>query len=135
MPQCSRSPRAELRRRAGEAIARHYREPLTVAELARWLGTSRRALQRAYADAGATTVAEELRVARLRAGAELLSEQSIAVADIGRIVGFRSRSAFTAAFTRRYGLSPARFRAAARAARRAAAGVTPPRTAATGRGS
>ncbi len=135
MRERTRARRAELRRRAGEAIARGYRETLTAAELAHRLGTSRRALQRAYADTGSTTLAEELRSARLRAGAELLSEQSIAVADVGRLVGFRSRSAFTAAFTRRYGLAPARFRAAARAARRAAPGVTPPPTGATGRGS
>ncbi len=133
--------RAELRRLADAVIARHYREPLTTAELARRCGASRRALQRAYAQEGRTTVAEQLRRARLRAGAELLAEQSIAVADVARLVGFASHSAFAAAFARRYGLAPARFRAAARGAlaRRqpaaaAAAPVTPPRRAATDRG-
>lgn len=104
-------------------IARHYREPLTVSAVARRLGISRRALQRAYAHAGRTSVAEELRATRLRAAAELLAEQPIAVADVARIVGFRSSSAFAASFARRYGLTPARFRIAARAAR---AGRAPP---------
>ena len=118
-------------------IARRYREPLTVVAIARRLGISPRALQRAYAHAGRTSVAEELRAARLSAAAELLGEQPIAVADVARIVGFQSSSAFAAAFARRYGLSPARYRAEARAARRPPTGrrFTPPRTAATDRGS
>ncbi len=125
---------AHLRRLADAAIERRYREPLTVAELAQRLGMSRRALQRAYAQTGETTVAEQLRSARLRAGAELLAEQPIAVADVARLVGFRSPSAFAAAFAARYGLSPARYRIAARAGRRESA-VTPPRTATRARGS
>ena len=128
-----------LRRLSEAVIARHYREPLTVAAIARRLGISPRALQRAYAHAGRTSVAEQLRAARLSAAAELLGEQPIAVADVARIVGFRSASAFAAAFARRYGLSPARYRAEARAARarRAPAGrrLIPPPTGATGRGS
>jgi AraC-like DNA-binding protein len=134
MPADTRARREQLRRRCDAEIARHYRQRLTLAELAGRLGTSPRALQRAYADAGTTTVAERLRDARLRAGAELLSTQPIAVADVGRIVGFRSASAFTLAFMRRYGLTPARFRAAARAARGPPA-VTRPPTTATARGS
>ncbi len=106
-----------LRRCSDAVIARHYREALTVAAVARRLGISPRALQRAYAHAGRTSVSEEVRAARLRAGAELLGEQAIAVADIARIVGFASSSAFAAAFARRYGLPPARFRTAARTAR------------------
>jgi len=126
---------AHLRQLADDVIARHYRERLTVADLAGRLGTSPRVLQRAYADTGRTTVAEQLRAARLQAGAELLAEQSIAVADVGRLVGFRSASAFAAAFVRRFGLAPAAYRAAARAARaRSAPPITPRRTAATGRG-
>jgi len=139
---------AQLRQLADELIARHYREPLTVAMLARRLGTSPRVLQRAYAQTGRTTVAEQLRAARLQAGAELLAEQSIAVADVGRLVGFRSASAFAAAFARRFGLAPAAYRTAARAARarsappvgagrpgaRSARPITRSRTAATGPG-
>jgi len=108
--------RARLRREALALIARDYRRALTVAAVASRLGASPRSVQRALAPD--TTVAEELRAARLAAGAELLAEQPIAVADIGRIVGYRSASAFAAAFRARYGLAPAAFRAAARAAAR-----------------
>ena len=94
-----------------------YRQPITLTEVARRLCASPRTLQRAYADGGSTTFAEDLRTARLHAGAELLAGQSIAVADVARLVGYRSASAFAAAFARRYGLRPAAFRDAARAPR------------------
>lgn len=127
---------AHLRQLADTVIARHYREPLTVADVARRLGTSPRVLQRAYAQAGDTSMAEQLRAARLSAGAELLAGQSIAVADVGRLVGFRSSSAFARAFARRFGLAPAAYRAAARAARaRSAPPVTRPQRGATDRDS
>jgi len=145
---------AHLRRLADLELTRHYREPLTVADVARRLGISRRALQRAYAHSADTTFDEQLRATRLRAGAELLAGQSIAVADVARLVGFRSASAFAAAFARRYGRTPARYRAEARAARttqvtreaydarrareqraRLISPTNRPRTAATGRGS
>ena len=49
--------------------------------------------------------------------AELLIEQrSIPVADVARLVGYRHAPHFARAFQRRYGLSPARFRVAARQA-------------------
>jgi len=94
-----------------------YRQPVTVSDVARRLCVSPRTLQRAFAEGRTTTFAEELRTTRLRAGAELLAGQSIAVADVARLVGYRSASAFAAAFTRRYGLRPAGFRDAARVAR------------------
>ena len=107
--------RARLRRRAVAAIARDYRRPLTVAALAGELRTSPRTLQRALGprDDHRRGAAR----ARLGAAAQLLAEQPIAVADVGRIVGYRNPSAFAAAFARRYGLAPAAYRAAVRAAR------------------
>jgi transcriptional regulator GlxA family with amidase domain len=109
---------SRLREVSNRALARGlYREPITVAEMARRLCVSPRTLQRAYAQGGTTTFIEELRAVRLRAGAELLAEQAIAVADVARLVGYRSPPAFAAAFTRRYGMSPAVFRATARLAR------------------
>jgi len=122
---------------AGAVIARGgYRQRLTVAELAWRMQISARTLQRAYAETSDTTFSEELREVRLRAGAELLAGQAIAVADVGRLVGFRSPSAFAAAFARRYGLTPAAFRRAARDARaRTPVPLIPPPRAATGRGS
>jgi two-component system response regulator YesN len=99
---------------ASAAIERRYGEQLTLDGVARSLAVSRRALQRAFAEQGGSTFREVLRMRRMQAAAELLIEQpSIAVGDVGRIVGYRRASHFSAAFAARYGLSPSAFRRAA----------------------
>jgi len=108
--------RAGLRERAGAVVAREYRDRLTLVDVAARLHVSPRSLQRAYAASG-EAFEDELRRVRLAAGAELLAEQAIAVADVARLVGFTSGSAFARAFRARYGRAPADFRRVARAAR------------------
>jgi AraC family transcriptional regulator of adaptative response / methylphosphotriester-DNA alkyltransferase methyltransferase len=101
-------------------VARHYRRELTLELVAGALSSSPRQVQRAYAQFGELTFREDL-LARRMAAAELLVEQrSIPVADVARLVGYRHSSHFAAAFRRRYGRSPARFRAARSRAARAA---------------
>jgi AraC-like DNA-binding protein len=98
-------------------IKRHYRHELTLAAVAKGLGSSPRELQRAYAQFGEMSFREELCSTRMAVAAELLIEQrSIPVADVARLVGYRHAPHFAHAFRRRYGVSPAAFRAAARQA-------------------
>ena len=105
-------------------IARHYRRELTLALVARGLGSSPRQLQRAFEQFGETTFSEDLLARRMSVGAQLLVQQrSIRVEDVARLVGYSQAPHFARLFRRRYGLSPARFRAAAL---RAAAGQTAP---------
>jgi AraC family transcriptional regulator, regulatory protein of adaptative response / methylphosphotriester-DNA alkyltransferase methyltransferase len=95
-------------------IARHYRRPLTLVGVAEALSSSPRQLQRAYAQFGESTFEEDLRARRMSAAAELLIEQrAIPVRDVARLVGYRHAPHFAVAFRRRYGLSPADFRAQA----------------------
>ncbi|HTA97986.1 MAG TPA: helix-turn-helix transcriptional regulator [Solirubrobacteraceae bacterium] len=115
----------EQRRRlyllARVVIARHYRRPLTLDEVARALSSSPRQLTRAYAQFGETTFREDLLTRRLKVAAQLLIEQpAISVRDVARLVGFRQAPHFAKAFRRRYGLTPAAFRAEGRAFARAA---------------
>ena len=110
----------EQRRRlyllARVVIARHYRRPLTLEEVAKALSSSPRQLTRAYAQFGETTFREDLLTRRLKVGAQLLIEQpAISVRDVARLVGFRQAPHFAKAFRRRYGLTPAAFRAEGRA--------------------
>jgi AraC-like DNA-binding protein len=111
----------EQRRRlyllARTVVARHYRQPLTLATVARALASSPRQLQRAYAQFSELTFQEDLLHRRLAAAAELLAEQPIPIHDVARLVGYRQGSHFAQAFRRRYGRSPRRFRIEARAAR------------------
>lgn len=108
--------RRRLYAEASDLVARRYREELTLGELARTLASSRRQIQRAYAEFGEGSFREELRARRLRAAAELLTEQpSIAVAQVGRIVGYRGAQHFSRLFRAGYGLTPGKFRERARA--------------------
>ncbi len=98
-------------------IRRHYRQELTLEEVARALASSPRQLQRAYSQFGEMSFREDLLARRMAVAAELLVEQrSIPVADVARLVGYRHAPHFARTFRRRYGMSPARFREAARRA-------------------
>jgi AraC-like DNA-binding protein len=108
--------RRRLYLQARVVIARHYRRPLTLDGVARALASSPRQVTRAYAQFGEMTFREELLARRLSVAAQLLVEQSaIPVRDVARLVGYRQAPHFAKAFRRRYGLSPASFRAEARA--------------------
>jgi AraC-like DNA-binding protein len=96
-------------------IARHYRRPLTLSEVAHALASSPRQISRAYAQFGDLTFREDLLNRRLRVAAQLLIEQpAIPIRDVARLVGFRQAPHFAKAFRRRYGLTPASFRAEGR---------------------
>jgi AraC-like DNA-binding protein len=115
----------EQRRRlyllARVVIARHYRRPLTLEEVSRALSSSPRQVSRAYAQFGESTFREDLLTRRLNVAAQLLIEQpAISVRDVARLVGFRQAPHFAKTFRRRYGLTPAAFRAEGRALSRAA---------------
>ncbi|HYM45005.1 MAG TPA: helix-turn-helix transcriptional regulator [Solirubrobacteraceae bacterium] len=111
-------------------VARYYRRPLTLAAVARAISTSPRQLQRAYAQFG-DSFGEDLLKRRMSVAAQLLAEQrAIPVSDVARLVGYRQAPNFARAFRRRYGLSPALFRARAvrHAAMRGREGPHPRRT-------
>ena len=115
-----RASTIEQRRRlyllARVVIARHYRRPLTLDGVARALASSPRQLTRAYAQFGEVTFREDLLARRLNVAAQLLVEQpAISVRDVARLVGYRQAPHFAQAFRRRYGLTPAAFRAEGRA--------------------
>ncbi|HEY3970009.1 MAG TPA: helix-turn-helix transcriptional regulator [Solirubrobacteraceae bacterium] len=105
-------------------IARHYRRPLTLDEVARALASSPRQISRVYGQFGETTFREDLLARRLNVAAQLLIEQpAISIRDVARLVGFRQAPHFAKAFRRRYGLTPAAFRAEGRAYARAKSNV------------
>jgi Helix-turn-helix domain len=79
-----------------------------------------RQLQRAFAEVGGTSFSAYLRTVRLRNAAQLLRSQPLSVRQVSLLVGYRQPAHFAKAFRRRYGVTPAAYRArAARAKRRA----------------
>lgn len=91
-------------------IELHYDDDrLKVDDLSQKVFTSRRQLQRAFAEAG-TSVQERLHTVRMERSAELLQGSSLTVAQVARSVGYRQPAQFAKAFRRYYQLSPSEWR-------------------------
>jgi AraC-like DNA-binding protein len=84
------------------------------------VASSRRQLQRAYAEIGATTFRDHLTTVRMRVAADMLSSRALTVREVAHRVGYRQPAQFAKAFRRHHGVTPSDFRAGARAS-----GVSP----------
>jgi len=82
---------------------------LTVDGLSQKVFTSRRQLQRAFAESG-TSVQERLHAVRMERAADLLKETSLSVAEIAGSVGYRQPAQFAKAFRRYHQLAPSQWR-------------------------
>lgn len=81
----------------------------TVAELARTAALSRSGFHERFLSAVGMAPMEYLTAWRLALAKNLLRKREASVGDIARQVGYRSASAFSVAFTREVGISPARY--------------------------
>jgi AraC family transcriptional regulator, regulatory protein of adaptative response / methylphosphotriester-DNA alkyltransferase methyltransferase len=95
-------------------LQREYSRALDPDQVARRVATSRRQLQRVFAEIGGTTFRDYLTRVRLERAAELLRDDSRPVPQIARAVGFRSASAFSVAFRRHHGVTPGALRGRSR---------------------
>ena len=103
--------RREIYRDALDEIRRHHGDPdLSQAQVAHEIATSRRQLQRALAEVGATTFSRELQRARMDRAAELLLMGSLPVQTVAGAVGYRQAAQFAKVFRRHHGTSPSSFR-------------------------
>ncbi len=98
--------RTALLQEANEIVAREYAADLALDDIARRVASSRRQLQRAYAEIGDTTFRDHLTRVRMERAAELLRETDWPVIDVATAVGYSRHSAFTKAFRRRHGVAP-----------------------------
>ena len=104
--------RRQLYLEAVEIVEREYRDDLSLEGLAQRLASSRRQLQRAFAEAGHTTFRTHLQRVRMARAAELLRDPSLPVNRIANAVGYRQPAQFAKAFRRHHGRPPSDFRAA-----------------------
>jgi AraC family transcriptional regulator of adaptative response / methylphosphotriester-DNA alkyltransferase methyltransferase len=103
--------RNELYRDAIAVIEREYGdEDLSLAGVARTIATSRRQLQRAFAEAGGTSFRREVQRVRMARAAALLHEGSLSVQSVAGAVGYRQAAQFAKAFRRHHGAPPSAFR-------------------------
>jgi AraC family transcriptional regulator of adaptative response / methylphosphotriester-DNA alkyltransferase methyltransferase len=113
--QSTQRRRLTLFEEALAAISREFGdENLTLASVAHSIATSRRQLQRVFAEQG-TSFRRELQRERMAHAARLLSQESLPVASVARAVGYRQAAQFSKAFRRHHGQPPSAVRANGRA--------------------
>src|SRR5947208_14402373 len=109
--------RTSLFEEAVAIVSEEYERDLALDEIARRVASSRRQLQRAYAEIGHTTFRSHLTAVRMDAAAELLARGTLTVREVAQRVGYRQPAQFAKAFRRRHGASPSTYRSRRRMAR------------------
>jgi transcriptional regulator GlxA family with amidase domain len=102
--------RTNLFRDAVAIVETEYGTELSLDDIARRVASSRRQLQRSYAEIGKTTFREHLTAVRMERAAELLATRGLTVREVAERVGYRQPAQFAKAFRRRHGLAPSAFR-------------------------
>ena len=105
--------RASLLEEANAIVEREYASDLSLDDIARRVASSRRQLQRAYAEIGGTTFRDHLTRVRMDRAADMLAVQSLTVREVAHRVGYRQPAQFAKAFRRHRGVAPSDFRASA----------------------
>src|ERR671917_766611 len=103
--------RTSLFHEAVAIVETEYGSDLSLDDIARRVASSRRQLQRAYAEIGNTTFREHLTAVRMDKAAELLAGRSLTVREVAHRVGYRQPAQFAKAFRRHLGVAPSDYRA------------------------
>ena len=106
----TRNARRALFEDAAAIIDAEYARELSVDEVARRIATSRRQLQRVFAEIAGTTFRGYIARVRLERAADLLRAGSGSVPEIAAAVGYRSWTSFSMAFRRHHGMPPSALR-------------------------
>ena len=104
-------------------VHEEFAEELALDDIARRVASSRRQLQRAYAEIGGTTFREHLTAVRMERAAEMLRRRGLTVREVARRGGYRQPAQFAKAFRRHHGRAPSDYRSALRFAERDSAAV------------
>jgi len=95
-------------------VETEFASDLSLDDIARRVASSRRQLQRAYAEIGDTTFRDHLTGVRMERAAEMLQTRGLTVREVAHRVGYRQPAQFAKAFRRHHGLAPSDFRASRR---------------------
>jgi AraC-like DNA-binding protein len=122
--------RTALYEDATAIVDTEYGSNLSLDDIARRVASSRRQLQRAYAEIGRTTFREHLTAVRMERAAELLASRGLTVREVAHRVGYRQPAQFAKAFRRHHGVAPSAFRSSGRFSRGPTPSPSPTRQAA-----
>jgi transcriptional regulator GlxA family with amidase domain len=118
MESAAKRPATVERRRvlfheAVSIVDEEYHVKLALDDVARRVATSRRQLQRAFAEAGETSFRSYLQRVRMERAAEMLRQGGSPVNEVATAVGYRQPAQFAKAFRRHHGAPPSTFRGVA----------------------
>jgi AraC family transcriptional regulator, regulatory protein of adaptative response / methylphosphotriester-DNA alkyltransferase methyltransferase len=102
--------RTSLFEEATSIVEIEFASDLSLDDIARRVASSRRQLQRAYAEIGNTTFREHLTAIRMDRAAEMLGMRGLTVREVAHRVGYRQPAQFAKAFRRHHGTSPSAYR-------------------------
>src|ERR671933_333564 len=102
--------RTSLFEEASAIVDAEFGSDLSLDDIARRVASSRRQLQRAYAEIGDTTFREHLTRVRMDRAAGLLADKGLTVREVARRVGYRQPAQFAKAFRRHLGVAPSDYR-------------------------
>jgi transcriptional regulator GlxA family with amidase domain len=102
--------RTSLFEEAVTIVEAEYGSDIGLDDVARRVASSRRQLQRAYAEIGRTTFREHLTKIRMERAAQLLATRRLTVREVAQRVGYRQPAQFAKAFRRHRGLAPSAYR-------------------------
>ncbi len=91
-------------------VEAEFSSEISLDDIARRVASSRRQLQRAYAEIGSTTFREHLTRVRMDRAAVLLVDRGLTVREVARRVGYRQPAQFAKAFRRHLGVAPSDYR-------------------------
>src|SRR5881409_3235545 len=91
-------------------VEEEFASDLSLDDIARRVASSRRQLQRAYAEIGNTTFREHLTRVRMDRAATMLADKGLTVREVARRVGYRQPAQFAKAFRRHLGVAPSDYR-------------------------
>jgi DNA-binding response OmpR family regulator len=106
LPALPDTPDASLVRAASQLLLRDVRNPPTVEDLAKQVGTHEKRLSRVFRDHLGKTVFEYLRDTRLQMAQRFLARTSMGTGEIAEEIGFSSAANFATAFRDRFGTTP-----------------------------
>jgi transcriptional regulator GlxA family with amidase domain len=102
--------REAILRDALESILRDHGPHTDLEAVARRIGTSRRQLQRVFAELSDRSFRDTLAAVRMAHARKLLAGSTRPIAEIGRVAGYQQAAQFSKAFRHHHGTSPRTFR-------------------------
>jgi len=90
-------------------VDEEFASELALDDIARRVASSRRQLQRAFAEIGNTTFRDHLTRVRMQRAADMLASRSLTVREVAHRVGYRQPAQFAKAFRRYQGVAPSAY--------------------------